>query len=433
MQLVEQHVIDKHDPRYAAIDAAAFAAKNLYNLALYEIRQSYIREGSYLSCVEVYHRVKHSEAYQALPRKVSNDILRQLDKAWRSCRAAMKEWYEHPEKFFSRPQIPRYKHKTKGRFLLIYDKQAISKTALKRGIIAPSGLGIEVPTKQGTVKQARIVPRRGFYVVEAVYERTELPSIEDPALYASIDLGVDNLAAITSNKRNFLPRLVNGRPMKSINQFYNKRKAELQSTLGTTGTTARIERIANKRNRRIQHYLHAASKEITGLLVEEGISTLIVGKNRFWKQEVEMGRRNNQTFVQIPHARFIDLLRYKGELAGILVIEQEESYTSKASALDLDEIPTHDPERMEKPHFSGKREHRGLYRASRGRRINADVNGSMNIGRKAIPGSYGQGIEVRAVAPVRLSVLTVQSRALVEARSVPTNQEFAIGLDTVNI
>jgi len=132
-------------------------------------------------------------------------------------------------------------------------------------------------------------------------------------------------------------------------------------------------------------------------------------------------------FVQIPHARFIDMLRYKGQLAGIRVMVQEESYTSKASFLDLDAIPTYDPKRTEKPRFSGKREYRGLYRASNGRRINADVNGSYNILRKAVPDSYGQGIEVRAVAPVWLPVLTAQPRALTEAEAVPTKRQFASG------
>jgi len=141
------------------------------------------------------------------------------------------------------------------------------------------------------------------------------------------------------------------------------------------------------------------------LALEEGISLLIVGKNPLWKQEVELGKKNNQHFVQIPHARFIDMVRDKGKLVGIEVREQEESYTSKASALDLDKIPTYDPKRTEKPTFSGKREKRGLYRAKNGRRINADMNGGMKIMRKAIPNSYGHGIEALfAVAPGRLPV-----------------------------
>ncbi|MBV9689635.1 MAG: transposase [Ktedonobacteraceae bacterium] len=422
MQLVEQTIISKSDPRFAAIDAASFAAKNLYNLALYEVRQSFLHEGIYLDNVQVYHRVKHTEAYQALPRKVSNDILRQLHKNWVAFFEEGKAYKQDPSTFTGRPKPPKYKDKTNGRFLLTYDQQAISKKALKRGMLAPSGLGIEVPTEQTAVKQARIVPRSRFYVVEVVYERKEQAPRGDPDLHASIDLGVDNLAAITSNKAGFVPRLVNGRPMKSTNQWYNKRRAELQSKLGHPGTTARMERLTTKRNRRINQYMHTASKRIIELLGEEGIGTLIVGKNPLWKHKVEMGKRNNQTFVQIPHARFIDLLRYKAELAGIRFLEQEESYTSKASFFDLDEIPTYDPKRTEQPHFSGKREHRGLYRAANVRRINADVHGSMNIGRKAVPHSARHGVEARAVAPVWLPVFTVcQPRALTDAGSVLTD------------
>jgi putative transposase len=405
MQLVEQNIIGRNDPRYAAIDAAAFAAKNLYNRALYEWRQAFIHEGVYLSYVEVYHRVKHSEAYQALPRKVSNDILRQLDKIWRSFRNGLKEWHEHPEKFTGRPQIPKYKHKTKGRFLLIYDKQAISKTALKRGMLAPSGLGIEVRTWQGSVKQARIVPRIGFYVVEVVYEKAVEQAPVNPAYYAGIDIGMHNLAALTSNKPNFKPVIVNGRPVKSINQFYNKRRAQLQKKLGKTGTTKRMERLTNKRIRRIDHYMHMASRYIIDVLVKEGIGVLCIGKNDGWKQECEMGKRNNQNFVQIPHARFISMLTYKAELVGIRVEITEESYTSKASFLDRDPLPVRQPNDDTTYTFSGKRVERGLYRASNGRDINADSNGSYNIIRKVAPDAFGsEGVEDFAVHPVRITL-----------------------------
>jgi len=405
VQLVEQTIINERDPRYAAIDAASFAAKNLYNLALYEMRQSFIHEGIYLSDAEIYHRVKHSEAYQGLPRKVSNDILRQLDKAWRSFRAAMKEWREHPEKFLGRPQIPKYKHKTKGRFLLIYDKQAISKTALKRGMLAPSGLGIEVRTSQDVVKQARIVPRIGFYVVEVVYEKAVKQADVNPTYYAGIDIGMHNLAALTSNKPNFQSVIVNGRPVKSINQFYNKRKAQLQKKLGKTGTTKRMERMTNKRTRRINHYMHTASKRIIDILVQEQIGTLVIGKNDGWKNEIEMGKRNNQNFVQIPHARFIQMLTYKAELVGITVKVTEESYTSKASFLDRDPLPVRKPNDDTKHTFSGKRVKRGLYRASNGRYINADSNGSYNIIRKVAPDAFGsEGVEDLAVHPVRITL-----------------------------
>jgi len=201
---------------------------------------------------------------------------------------------------------------------------------------------------------------------------------------------------------------VNGRPLKSLNQHYNIQRARHQSHLAKPRrfTSRHIDRITTKRNRRVNAYLHTASRRIIDVLVSEGIGTLVVGKNPYWKQEVELGRKNNQEFVQVPHARFIEMLTYKAKLVGIQVELQEESYTSKASFLDRDVIPTYNPNRTEKPRFSGKREQRGLYRASDGRRIHADVQGSYNILRKAFPNSFGQGIAAPAVVPRRLAVST---------------------------
>jgi putative transposase len=171
-----------------------------------------------------------------------------------------------------------------------------------------------------------------------------------------------------------------------------------------------------KRTRRINHYLHTASKAIIALLVAEGIGTLVVGKNPLWKQEAGLGRMNNQHFVQLPHARFIQMLGYKAKLAGIRFIVQEESYTSKASFLDGDTIPTYDLKREEPPAFSGKRVKRGLYRAKDGRTLNADVNGSYNILRKALPTAFANGIEAVAVRPVWLMFAwSAQPRALAAA------------------
>jgi putative transposase len=213
-----------------------------------------------------------------------------------------------------------------------------------------------------------------------------------------------------------VPRLVNGRPVKSLNQFYNKRKAQLQHKLGTTGTpgtpgtprtTAQLERLTAHRTRQIDHYLHTASRRIIDLLVAEGIGTLVIGKNPLWKQETRMGKRNNQNFVNVPHARFIAMLTYKAELVGIQVLLTEESYTSQASFLDADPLPVYDPQRKEKPPtFSGRRLKRGLYRAANGQRFNADVNGSYNIMRKVLPDAFGKGIAGAAVHPVRLPVRT---------------------------
>jgi IS605 OrfB family transposase len=394
MQLTEQHVIDRHDPRYGAIDTAAFASKNLYNAALYLVRQTFLFEHRYLNYNEVQKRMQSHEAYKALPAKVSQQVLMQLHHDWDSFFKARAVYEEDPSKFLGRPKLPKYKHKSEGRNMLVYTIQAISKRGLKRGLIQPSMLPIEVQTKQKDIDQVRVVPRKGFYVVEVVYGKAVKQASVNPAYYAGIDIGMNNLGALTSNKPAFQAVVVNGRPVKSMNQFYNKRKAELQKQLGHTGTTKRMERITNKRNRRIDHYMHTVSHRIIDLLVKEGIGVLCIGKNDAWKQNSEMGKRNNQNFVQIPHARFIQMLTYKAELAGITVKITEESYTSKASFLDRDPLPVQRPNDDTKYTFSGKRVERGLYRASNGRYINADINGSYNIIRKVAPDAFGsEGVE----------------------------------------
>ncbi|MDQ2887590.1 MAG: transposase [Chloroflexota bacterium] len=403
MQLTEQHTIEKNDPRYAAIDEAAFKSKNLYNAANYEVRQSYIHLGKYLNYYDVQRRMQSHEVYKALPAKVSQQVLMQLAHDWEGFFKARDAYNKDPSRFLGRPKLPKYKHKTEGRNLLVYTMQAISggqsggKKTLQRGIIKPSQLALEIKTKQhpASIDQVRIVPRKGFYVVGIVYEQAIKQAQVNPAYYAGIDIGTNNLVALTSNKPGFRARIVNGRPVKSVNQFYNKRKAELQSKLGHTGTTQRMERLTNTRNRRIDHYLHTASRRIIDLLVREGIGTLVIGKNDAWKQEANMGKRNNQNFVQIPHARFIAMLTYKAELVGIRVQVTEESYTSQASLLDLDLLPVYDPNTGGEKHmFSGKRVKRGLYRASDGRKINADINGAGNIIRKVAPDAFGsEGVE----------------------------------------
>jgi putative transposase len=408
MRLVEQHVIKREDPRYKRIDAASFASKNLWNLANYTVRQSFLLERKYLDNTAVYHLVKSSEAYRALPAKVSNQVLIQLHTAWIAFFEAMEKWREHPEQFTGRPKLPGYRPKTSGRNLLVYEMGAIWKRELDQGVIAVSGLGALVQTAQSreTVEQVRLVPKADHYVVEVVYQCWVTSAVVNPDLFVAVDLGVNVLAALTSNKPGFVPRLVNGRPIKSINQLYNKQRARQQSRLAKANrfTSHRLDCITTKRNRRLMHELHTASRRIIDLLVAEGIGTLIIGKNPLWKQEVEMGKKRNQEFVLIPHARFIELLTYKAELVGIRAILTEESYTSKASFLDRDEIPVYDPTRSAEPRFSGRRDRRWYY-ASGKRTIHSDVNGSYNIGRKVIPTAFdGPGIAAPAVRPRRLAV-----------------------------
>lgn len=397
VQLVEQHLVRQGDFYFERLDQAAFAAKNLYNKANYLVRQAFIFEHRYLGYGGNYHLLKQSAEYCALPRKVSNQVLIQLDHDWQAFFAAMRAWREDPSKFLGRPRLPGYKHKSQGRNLLVYESGAIGKKALKDGLIKPSQLGILIPTQHQNVNQVRVVPRKGYYVIEVVYSVVpkKAEGLRDD-LFAGIDIGVNNLAALTSNKEGFRPYLVNGRPLKAINQYYHRTKATLQSLLSQGHHLSRqIIELTHKRNRQIKHYLHVASRRIIDLLVVEGIGTLIIGKNKHWKQQVELGKRANQNFVSIPFAQFIEMLTYKAKLVGIRVIPQEEAYTSKCSFLDLEPL-------RKQVAYLGRRIKRGLFRAGDGRLINADVNASYNLIRKAIPEAFKHGLAGIILHPVRL-------------------------------
>jgi IS605 OrfB family transposase len=404
MRLVERHVIKRGDRRFKEIDRAAFAAKNRSNRALYVARQAFCRDGTLPTYPALYRQMKGEPEYPALPRKVAQWVLKQVCVAWDSYDEALAAWEVNPATLLERPRIPHYKHKVQGRNLLVYTAQALSRPALRHPMSCPSGLAIAVQTQQQNVQQVRIIPRTcsGFYVVEVVYARAPVPAVVNPALYAGVDVGLNNLALLTANKVGFVPRLVNGRPVKSVNPFDNKRRAEVQRWLGTAGTSRRLERITTKRTRRIDWYLHAASRRIIELLVAEGIGTRCIGKNPLGKQEVRMGRRTNQNFVQVPHARFIAMLTYKAELVGLQVRITEESYTSQASFLDADPLPVYGAQDI--PVFSGRRVKRGLYRAKDGRHINADANGSYNTICKVAPDAFVQGSRGCVVHPVRLAV-----------------------------
>ena len=398
MHVVEQHRIDQHDPRWHAIDQAAFASKNLYNVVQYRKRHAFIHEKIILTLGAIYHEVKDTPEYRALPAKVSNWVIQQVFAAWSSYFAACKAYQAKPAKFLGHPKVPKYLPK-QGRNLLSYEDKAFSHNKKNAGLILPSGLDIVVQTKQprDRIAMVRIVPKATHYVVEVVYEVQEHHAPVQPNLVASIDIGVNNLAAITANKPGFRPILVNGRPLKSRNQHYNKARAARQAHLPDQQETSRyLDHLTDKRTRSIQYYLHTASRAIIDLLVNEGIGTLVIGKNVGWKQNAQMGKRNNQSFVFIPHARFIEMLQYKAALVGIQVMLVQESYTSKCSFLDLEPLEHHDQ-------YVGKRVKRGLFRTASGRLLNADINGSYNIMRRAVPSVVANGTASFWLTPTTLS------------------------------
>ncbi|MEH2383481.1 MAG: transposase [Nostoc sp.] len=402
MRLVERHIIKTSHVSYKEINDLCWRSKNLYNYANYLVRQSFIFENKYLNNVAIFHLVKQHESYQALPRKVSNQVLIVLHRNWKSFFEATKAYNQDPSKFLGRPKLPKYKDKENGRNILIYELGAISKPALRKGIVKLSQTNIEVSTSVSNVREVRVIPKSGQYVVEVVYEKEPEPKELNQSWVAGIDIGLDNLAALTSNKPGFKPVLVNGRPLKSINQQYNKIKAKFQSQLkGNAKSYRRINALTSKRNNRVDNYLHNASRWIIDHLVSEGIGTLVIGKNEQWKQEINLGTKTNQNFVSIPHARFIEQLQYKAVLVGMTVLVDEESYTSASSFLDLDPIPVY--KKGEKHTFSGKRVKRAWYKSKDGRLIHADINGSLNITRKVVPAAFSLGIEGIAVYPFRLT------------------------------
>lgn len=405
MKLVERHIIKPNHRFYSEIDRLCFASKNLYNYANYLIRQAFIFQNTYLSYHTIQKTVQGTEPYQALPAKVSQQILMILSNNWKSFQATNQSYSETPQKFLGKPKLPKYKPKEKGRNLVVYTTQALSKPYLKKGIIHPSKTEIYLKTQVEVtkIKQVRIVPKLSHYVIEVVYE-TEIQQHQlNPEKIASIDVGLDNLATLTFNQAGIMPLLINGRPLKSMNQYYNKTRSYYQSLLPEKTSSNRLRKLSNQRDFKINDYLHKASRLVINTLINEQIGILVIGQNKHWKQQINLGKKNNQNFVSIPHARFIEMLTYKAELVGIKVIVTEESYTSRASFLEQDEMPVYGEERDEKPIFKGKRLKRGLYRTQSGTLIQADVNGSLNIMRKAVPNAFSYGIEGVVVHPVRVT------------------------------
>ncbi|MBR8839167.1 MAG: transposase [Stigonema ocellatum SAG 48.90 = DSM 106950] len=345
MKLVEKRVIKGNHEVFRQIDEMSFASKNLYNSANFIARQAFFDGGERQvpKYESLYHTMKDAEQYKGLPAKVSQQVLRLVAQNWTSYFAALDEFASYPGKFKARPRPPKYLEKD-GRFCLVFTEQATSKKELRKRSIKLSGIDYCFDTgillgKINVYCQSRIVPKLDHYVLEIIYEVADLP-IVDSNYIAAIDFGVNNLMAITSNVPGFQPVLINGRPLKSTNQFYNSKRALLAS-INRSGKSKRLRHISRRRNHIVKDYLHRASTYVINLLAESGITKLVLGKNKGWKDSINIGSRNNQNFVQIPHAQLINILIYKGAMRGIKVIVQEESYTSKASFLDKDSIPTY--------------------------------------------------------------------------------------------
>jgi len=384
MQLAEQHIIKQTDSRFEELDKICFLSKNLYNAGLYAVRQHFFETKSFLNYKVLAHNFVKSRQfdYYNLPTKVSQQTLKMIEKNFKSFFAHLKV-----KKKDEKVHIPHYLDKENGRFMAIYTIQSISKTLLKQGIVKLSGTNIEVKTDKTNIQQARVIHKGNHIVVEVIYNIEDVDLKENNLRYCSIDLGVNNLATIGSNVLK--PIIINGKPLKSINQFYNKKYAEYKSKtklINNEKTSKKIKSLTNSRNNKIKDYLHKSSRYIINYLVSNQINTLVIGLNKGWKQEVNIGKANNQKFVQIPHSKYIEMISYKAQLAGINVEVVNESHTSKCDFLSNEPV-----KHQEK--YLGRRVKRGLFKSAVGRLINADLNGALNILKKAI-GEFQYSIEV---------------------------------------
>jgi len=393
MYLVEKHIIkDKHS-FYDECDNLCFQSKNIYNQGLYNVRQHYFETKKYLNYNTNYHLTKEQECYSYLPTKVFCQTLKMVDKNFKSFFVLLRNKTV-------KNKLPKYLDKVKGRFMTIFPKQALGLREFKKsGKIHLSKTNIYINTKINnfnSIKEVRIIPRLKHYVIEVVYEIIEKSKIINDNV-AAIDLGLNNLATITYNT-NDNPEIINGRILKSINQYYNKNRSKLQSKLkGNKKTSKKIQKLTQKRNNKITDYLHKASRKLVNQLVSKNIGILIIGKNVNMKQDINIGKVNNQNFVQLPIMQFANIIKYKCELEGLTVIFNEESYTSKCSFFDNEEICKHSK-------YLGKRVKRGLFITASGKLVNADVNGSYNIMKKAIPNALANGIEGFGVTPIVLTI-----------------------------
>lgn len=399
MQLVEQHIIKINNHFYKECDDLCFKSKNLYNSCLYVVRQSYINNNENI-LMKLHHLMKNNDEYKKLPAKVSSTVLNTVQYNFKSFFNALKSYNLNPKMFKSRPRLPKYLDIKNGRFFVSYTNQAISKKIFnKSNKIKLSKSKIEINTKIidfDIINCVRIIPNSGYYTIEVVYTIKEKEKLKDNKKYIGIDLGVNNLATITSNDKEIKPIIINGKTLKSINQYYNKKKSEKQSILGESNNNSKsIDNLSLKRKNKIDNYLHKSSKYIVNYCINNDINTVIIGKNNGWKQKCNLKKKNNQNFIQIPHSRFINMIKYKCERDGINVIIINESYTSKCSFLDDEPI-------KKQKNYKGKRIKRGLFKSSNGKLINADVNASYNIIKKVIPNVFTNGIEGVGVHPLNI-------------------------------
>lgn len=395
MRLVERHIVK--DNRFEDI---CLKSGLLYNYVLYNIRQG-IFDGNYLKEYELSTKLckENQFDFRNLPAAVSQQVISQVFSVIGSWIRSKKEYEKNPSKFSSKPRLPKYKRgKRQNMVVFTTNSCRLKKDGYIHFIknIIPS-----IKTKIGDNKlcQVRIIPQAICYVVEVIYEKEEHDLNLDKNNVLSIDLGLNNLCTCISNV-GIKPFIVNGKIIKSFNQWYNKKKARLMSYIGDKGTSKRLRQLNNYRNFWIEDHIHKVSRYIVNHCIDNNIGSLVIGLNKGWKNGINLGKRINQKFVEIPFSKLVEKISYKCKLVGIGFQTNEESYTSKVDHLAFEKLCKHDV-------YLGKRKKRGLFQSSIGKLINADINGAIGIGRKVFGDSYISGIIDSGLAfnPVRVNIL----------------------------
>ena len=365
-------------------------AKNLKNQAIYNVRQHYFKNKKYLSYNENYKMLKNSENYKKLNSNMAQQILKEVDESFKSFFALLK--LAKNGQYNGKIKLPNYLDKDgfttlvigfvrlKDDMLIVPYSNSFKKTHQEVKVKLPSVL------KDKKIKEIRIIPKQHsrYFEIQYIYEVKEVQRELNKENVLGIDLGIDNFCTCVTNAGASF--IIDGRKLKSINQYYNKINAKLQSIKDKQKierTTLRQKRITRKRNNRINDYLSKAARTIVNYCLNNDIGKLVLGYNEDFQRKSNIGSINNQNFVNIPYGKLRDKLIYLCKLYGIEFKLQEESYTSKASFFDGDEIPIYDKENLQEYVFSGKRIKRGLYQTSGGKLINADCNGALNILRKS--------------------------------------------------
>ena len=391
MDSTEREIIYSTDERFDLIKNLCHLSKNLYNASLYDVRQYYFETKSYRtwqSQAPLFSKNKQPD-YYALQSHLAQQVLMQVGRQFLSF---------FNNKSNKKKRIPKYKDKN-GYNVITFNKVTISRQVdfdedkqIYTYTLCKRSYNLKIQSTKPNVKMVKFVYDEANDLIKCfkIYE-VEQPKLKRAnSRYFSIDPGLNNIVSIYNNI-GIRPLLYNGRPIKSINQYYNKTNAKLKSELPTNvKSSKRLKQLSLKRNNKIDYEMHKISSHIINEAVKNNISKIIIGNNVGWKNEINIGRRNNQNFVNIPHTKLFNQLLYKGLLNGIEVIFTEESYTSKASFFDKDELPVYGENDNYK--FSGKRITRGLYKDSKGNLWNADLNGGGNIMRKVSDEAAYKGI-----------------------------------------